>query len=152
MTEPWSGYPLPTDTQHVSIESRQYRLFNFDLGEGISRMKMLIAVLIFVPWFVLMAIVGVSLLRQFPIYIVPPALLTFFALATDPGGRPSYAKWLDRARYLWRRALPLIEKPGGGQGVAPAFIARAEWVLLDRAQIQRRMAAKDSMSTRGSKR
>lgn len=27
-------YPLPTDTRHVSIEGRQYRLFNrVDLGE-----------------------------------------------------------------------------------------------------------------------
>lgn len=141
MSEPWGGYQLPTDTQHVSIESRQYRLFNFDLGEGISRMKMLVGVLIFVPWFVLMAIIGVSLLRQFPIYIAPPALVTFFALATDAGGRPSYAKWLDRGRYLWRRSVPMIDKPGGGQGVSPAFIVRAEWVLLDQTQIARRVAS-----------
>lgn len=140
MSEPLSGYPLPTDTQHVSIESRQYRMFNFDLGEGISRMKMLVGVIIFVPWFVLMGLVGVSLLKQFPIYIAPPSMVTFFALATDAGGRPSYAKWLDRVRYLWRRSRPLVSKAGGGQGVTPAFIARAEWVLLDQSQIERLMA------------
>lgn len=139
MSAPYGGYPLPTDTQHVSIESRQYRLFNFDLGEGISRMKMLVCTVIVVPWIVLMVILGVPLLAQSPFYIVPPAAICIFALRTDAGGRPTYAKWLDRARYLRRRRRPMVERPGGGQGVNRAFIVRAAWVLLDQAAIERRV-------------
>ena len=124
-------YPLPTDTQHVSIESRQNRLFTFDLGEGIGRTKMLVAALIVVPWIALMALLGVSILTWSVFYIGPPAALAFAALRTDAGGRPTYAKWLDQGRYWLRRHRALVHQPGGGQGVAPAFIVRGRWVVLE---------------------
>ena len=134
-------YPLPTDTQHVSIESRQYRLFKFDLGEGIGRTKMLVVALIVVPWITLMALLGVSILTWSVFYIGPPAALAFAALRTDAGGRPTYAKWLDQVRYWLRRHRPLVNQPGGGHGVAPAFIVHAKWVVLDETAISKRIRA-----------
>jgi hypothetical protein len=132
-------YQLPTDTQHVSIESRQYRIFTFDLGEGIGRTKALIVALIVVPWVVLMALLGVSILRGAVLYMFPPALVAFRALHTDAGGRPTYAKWLDQCRYWLRRRRPLVPQPGGGQGVSPAFIVHPKWVVLDGAAISKRV-------------
>ncbi len=132
-------YPLPTDTQHVTIESRQYRLFNMDLGEGLRRQAMLVVALIVVPWWVLLGVFGVSVLHLSPLYIAPPALTAAMALRIDLGGRPSWAKWLDRWRWLMRKGRPMVAKPGGGEGISPPFIARAQWVVLDARQIEQRV-------------
>lgn len=137
-------YPLPTDTRHVSIEGRQYRLFNkVDLGEGIPRTTALIVVLITVPWVVLMITFGVGLAGGLlMVYLMPPAVLSFFAIRPDHGGRPSYAKWLDHARWLMRRHEPLIPLPGGSDGKNRSFVARGQWVVLDVHAIKPRRPAK----------
>lgn len=123
----------------MTIESRQYRLFNFDLGEGLRRQAMLVVALIVIPWWVLLAVTGVSVLRLSPLYIVPPALIASMALRVDLGGRPSWAKWLDRWRWLLRKGRPMVAKPGGGEGVSPPFIVRAQWVVLDPQEIEQRV-------------
>ena len=101
-------YPMPTDTVHVSIESRQYNLFNIDLGEGIARRRMLVGAIIGIAWFSVMALCGVSLLAAPWAYIVPVALGIVFSTREDTGGRPAYASWVDRLRYLIRRRRPVI--------------------------------------------
>lgn len=135
-------YPLPTDTRHVSIEGRQYRLFNrVDLGEGIPRTTALIVVLISVPWIVLMAVLGVGLSGgQLMFYLLPPAALSFFAVRPDAGGRPSYATWLDHGRWLLRRHETLIPLPGGSDGKDRSFVTRGQWVVLDLDSIKPRTA------------
>jgi len=44
-------YALPTDTRHVKIRSRQYDLFNKDLGEGFERQKALVVAIIVAMFF-----------------------------------------------------------------------------------------------------
>ena len=138
MSEADFSYPLPTDTAHVNLESRQYRLFKFDLGEGVPRQKLLIGVLILVPWFILLAIIGVGFLAMSWLYLIPPSLVIWSALRVDEGGRPRYALWLDRGRFILRRHVPLINVPGATAKPRRAFIAHAEWLVLDIDQIEKR--------------
>lgn len=137
-------YPLPTDTRHVSIEGRQYRLFNkVDLGEGIPRTTALIVALITVPWIVLMIILGVGISGTLLVfYLLPPAVVSFLALRPDGGGRPSYAKWLDHVRWRMRRHEQLIPLPGGSDGKNRSFVARGQWVVLDASTIKPRRTAR----------
>lgn len=141
-------YPLPTDTRHVSIEGRQYRLFNrVDLGEGIPRTTALIVLIISVPWIVLMIVLGVGISGGLlMLWLMPPAVVSFFAIRPDAGGRPSYAKWLDHVRWLMRRHEPLIPLPGGSDGKDRSFVVRAQWVVLDARAIKPRRTAKQKAS------
>lgn len=94
-------FPLPTDTRAVNIESRQYSLFNVDLGEGLPRVALKIGLFFFVPWFALMFLLGMPLLGPGMIaWFLPPALLLVRALQRDDGGRLRLASWQDRAAWL----------------------------------------------------
>lgn len=138
--QPVERYTLPTDTQHVSIEGRQYKIFNIDLAEGISRTKLVLGASVVVPWIALLSLFGVPFLsRGIFAYLAPPVVFLIFAFKTDEGGRPRYALWLDRLRFARRRRRPLVEKPGGGKGVADPFIARGAWVVLDARSIANRV-------------
>lgn len=120
-------YPLPTDTQHVQIESRQYKL-GIDLGEGIPRITMLVAALFAAVWWTLLFIVlGVPILAYVFFYIAPPGALTFFAVRKDRGGRYAYVTVVDRFRYLKRRHRPIIPLPGHPH---PTTAARRWWANL----------------------
>lgn len=130
-------FPLPTDTAHVAIESRQYRLFRFDLGEGVVRAKMLVGALIVGSWFTVLGILGVSFLDHSPFYLVPSVLLSWAAVRTDDGGRPAYALWLDRGRFWLRRRRPMIDAPEHPGVPARPYVTRAEWVVLDLADTAR---------------
>lgn len=140
-----SLFPLPTDTAHVRIESRQYRIFNFDLGEGVARWKAGVAAAIVVPYWALLALLQVSPLagngRGSMLYVFPAVLLVWASLRPDAGGRPHYALWLDRARFLTRRRAPMIDTPIAAVDPAGAFIVSAEWVVLDPARTRRLRAA-----------
>ena len=131
------SYPLPTDTRHVRIESRQYEIFNFDLGEGIVRSRAVVAAIIVLGWVIIAAIAGVPLLSQFgpACYLGPPAVLAFFALRTDNGGRPAYALWWDHLRYLLRRGKPIVPRITGDEQ-APAFTVRASFTVIDVEKIK----------------
>ena len=137
MTVETHTYPLPTDTRHVRIESRQYEIFNFDLGEGIIRGRAVVAAIIVFGWVILAAIAGVPLISQFgpACYLGPPALLAFFALRTDNGGRPAYALWWDYLRYFLRRNQPIVPRITG-DAQAPAFTVQASFTVLDVEKIK----------------
>jgi hypothetical protein len=130
-----STYPLPTDTAHVKIESRQYRLFTLDLGEGVDREKLVVGGLIVGAWLALMVMLGVPFMGKGSMfYLFPPSIVCYRALMADSGGRPRYALWWDRVRYLIRRHEAMV--PGAhGAPVTPPFLARAEFVVLDAAAI-----------------
>ena len=131
------SYPLPTDTRHVRIESRQYEIFNFDLGEGIVRSRAVVGAIIVLGWVIIAAIAGVPLLSQFgpACYLGPPAVLAFFALRTDNGGRPAYALWWDYLRYFLRRGRPIVPRITGDEQ-APAFTVRASFTVIDVEKIK----------------
>lgn len=137
-----SRFPLPTDTAHVRIESRQYRIFTFDLGEGVARWKAAVAAVIVAPYWVLLAgVFGVSPLsghgRGGMLFIFPAVVMVWAALRPDQGGRPRYALWLDRWRFLRRRGAPMIAGPLSRTRPARPFIVTAEWVLLDPTRARR---------------
>ena len=138
-------FPLPTDTAHVRIESRQYRLFNFDLGEGIARWKAAVAAVIVAPHWALLAVMQVSPLagngRGGMVYVFPAVLMVWAALRPDPGGRPRYAMWLDRARFLYRCSAPMIDSPVAATGPGRPFLVTAQWVILDSSRRVRLKAA-----------
>ena len=138
----YSRFPLPTDTAHIRIESRQYHLFRFDLGEGVARWKAAITVAIVVPWFLFVGLV----LRVAPLgghgkgallYVFPAVILTWAALRPDAGGRPRYALWLDRLRYWVRRSAPMIDNPISRPAAGRAFIVSASWVVIDPTRSRR---------------
>ncbi len=129
-----SRFPLPTDTAHVRIESRQYRIFKFDLGEGVARWKAGVAAVLVTPYWLLLLVLGVSPLaghgRGGLLYLFPAVLLVWAALRPDAGGRPRYALWLDRGRFLHRRDAPMIAGPIANTTPARPFIVSAEWVVI----------------------
>ena len=131
-------FPLPSDTVHVRIESRQYNLLRLDLGEGVPRRRLLVAAAIVVPcWLLLAVVIGLSFFHYAPLYIVPPALLAMAALRSDEGGRPRYVLWLDRIRYLGRRWMPVIDSIAAREKPGQPFIVRAQWTVVDPARSRR---------------
>jgi hypothetical protein len=149
----YSRFPLPTDTAHIRIESRQYRIFRFDLGEGVARWKVAVGAAIIVPWFLLMGLI----LRVPPLvgngkgsllYLFPAVIMTWAALRPDAGGRPRYALWLDRFRYWLRRTAPMIDNPISRPAPGRPFIVSASWVVLNPAPTRRdrKPARRDSRS------
>lgn len=115
MTEPYGGFPLPTDTAHVRIESRQYRLFKLDLGEGVPRIALKVGALIYPPWLLVCWLIGVPLPSMLLVYLLPPTLATWRALTRDDGGRLRLRSWGDRVAWLSTRHRPIVNA-----GTAPA--------------------------------
>jgi len=135
-------FPLPTDTVHVRIESRQYKLFKMDLGEGVPRRKLGVGALIVLPYWVLLATVfHLSPLagggKGGAVFIAPAALLVFLALRPDAGGRARYVLWLDRFRFLVRRFTPMIASPIANTQPGRPFIVSARWTVVDVAASRR---------------
>ena len=129
-----SSFPLPTDTAHVRLESRQYRIFKLDLGEGIARWKTGVATVLVTPYWLLLVMMHVSPLsghgRAGMVYLFPAVLLVWAALRPDAGGRPHYALWLDQARFLGRRRVPMIASPVANTAPATPFLVTGEWVVI----------------------
>lgn len=115
MTDPYGGFPLPTDTPLVNLESRQYRLFKLDLGEGIPRKVLAVGAWVFPPWLLGCYLVGVPVLKGVLIYLLPPVLLLLRATSRDAGGRLRLRAWGDRLWWVIRRHRPIVNG-----GTAPA--------------------------------
>lgn len=122
MTEPLGGFPLPTDTALVKIESRQYRLFRLDLGEGIPRVAIKVGAAIVPPWLLACWLLGVPIVHGLLIYALPPALVTWRALTRDEGGRLRLRSWGDRLAWLTSRHQPIVNA-GTAPAAAPKPIA-----------------------------
>lgn len=110
---------LPTDTPHLQLETRQYELFNRPLGQGVSRRKMGIGVVVCMVWFTLMLLVGLSPVSRFgPMaWIVPPFAFVYVGTKADDNGRMTLLLWYDAllSRLPSRRQLirnPLLSLGG----------------------------------------
>lgn len=104
-----STFPLPTDTVHVQIESRQYELFGVDLGEGIPRIALKVGLVFFLPWLLLCRALGIGLLNGgLLLWLLPPLLFTVAALSRDAGGRLRLVSWGDWASWVLHRARPIV--------------------------------------------
>jgi hypothetical protein len=104
------GLQLPTDTQHVSLETRQYELFGRPLGQGISRRTLLLALISGAIWFGLLAVLGVDPFMRFgaPLYLVPPSLFVINAGRVDDSGRMALMRgwdWLLATRAQRRQVI-----------------------------------------------
>lgn len=97
--------PLPTDTGHLKIESRQYRIFTWDLGEGIPRSSLKVGALIFIPWLLLMWAIGIPMLSGawLFVWLLPPALLTWRSVQRDKSGRVGLQGMLDAVAFRTQR-------------------------------------------------
>lgn len=102
-------YPLPTDTSHIRIESRQFNLFGVDLGEGISRTALKVGSALYGPWFILCYQLGVPLGHGgLILWITPPALATFRGYTRDLSGRIRLAAWADALTWQVRRGRSIV--------------------------------------------
>ncbi len=99
--------PLPTDTQHLQLEARQYELFNRPLGQGIPRRKLYLGLVVCVIWFTLIVIIGVNPLSRFGpmVFIVPPFATVYLGTRVGDDGRMAALRWYDAllARFPTRR-------------------------------------------------
>ena len=129
-------YVMPTDTAHINIQSRQYEIFNYDLGEGVDRLKLVVGGAITVGWLFLVLLAGVPLFTKygFAVYGIPPALITVLATRTDAGGRPMYALWWDKCRFLLRRRQVMVPRASKAASNTVSFITTPEFTVIDTAQ------------------
>ena len=103
-------FPLPTDTAHVRIESRQYRLLNIDLGEGVARSTLKVAALIFLPWMAVILLLGAPMWPAWwwLVWVAPPAIVIGRCVRRDSSGRVGLAGYLDLAQFRSHRSRRLI--------------------------------------------
>jgi hypothetical protein len=107
---------LPTDTQHLQLETRQYELFNRPLGQGIVRRRLYLGAAVCVVWFTLLLVVGLNPLSRLgpALFIVPPFATVYMGTRTGDDGRMTALRWYDAvlARLPSRRQRignPLLE-------------------------------------------
>jgi hypothetical protein len=133
MSEPTGAafLPMPTDTAHVRIESRQYRLFKIDLGEGVPRIAMKVGAFVFPPWFLLCAVLGISIISGLMIWLGPPSLLTWRAMSLDDGGRRRYRGWLDHLGWLLRGHRPIVNAGMASSTPARPIVTELSFTVID---------------------
>lgn len=134
-----SSLPLPTDTAHVRIESRQYRLLNFDLGEGVPRSTLKVAALIICPWVALMLLIGTPLMPAAWLFVwaLPPLLLVGQCVRRDDSGRVGLARMLDVLAF---RLQPGRHRIINGETASPDDneLVDVEFVVRDLPEAARR--------------
>ena len=124
------SFTLYDDTAHVNLQGRQYQLFNIDLGEGIVRDHFSLGAIVIAAWGLFMWVMPslpLPIALVMTLWMAPPWLLIKAALMPDRGGRPRYALWWCRARYLARRSRPLV--PGIGHRPVRRSLARLQPLL-----------------------
>lgn len=100
-----------TLTSTFKIETRQYELFNFDLGEGVPRKQLAFGAAVCVVWWVvcLIAFRGINQ-YSLSVYIIPPIM--FVALGFQDSKRlprrKNVTEWAIRLRYFLVGHRPII--------------------------------------------
>ncbi|MQA96204.1 MAG: hypothetical protein GEV11_16725 [Streptosporangiales bacterium] len=107
---------LPTYTNIWRIEKRLYKLYDFRLPMPLPMVQVGVFVGIFLPWIVLMRLVGLEFAPPFGhvIYLVPPGVLTFLATRPVIEGKRLTELLISQSRYLaeprvWCRLSPARE-------------------------------------------
>lgn len=111
---------LPTDTQHLQLETRQYELFNRPLGQGIVRRRLYVGVAVCVVWFAVLLVAGVNPLSRLgpAVFIVPPFAFVYMGTRVGDDGRMAAMRWYDALlsrtpRRRTRIRNPLLESADG---------------------------------------
>lgn len=131
MTHPGGAFPLPTDTAHITIESRQYRLFRLDLGEGLPRVALKVGLFVFIPWLALCLLLGVPVFSGVLIWLGPPLMVTARAITRDEGGRLRIRSWGDRVWWLTRRHAPIVNAGTSSARPPQAITIPVAFMTLD---------------------
>jgi hypothetical protein len=91
------AFPLPTDTQHLQLETRQYELFNRPLGQGIVRRRLYLGAAVCVVWFTVLLVVGLNPLSRLgpALFIVPPFAIVYMGTRIGDDGRMTAVRSYD---------------------------------------------------------
>ena len=107
---------LPTYTNIWRIEKRLYKLYDLRLPMPLPLVQIGVFLGVFVPWIVLLRLVGVPFGGGWvlPLYLVPPAVLTWLATRPVIEGKRLTELLLSQARYVteprtWCRLTPIRE-------------------------------------------
>jgi len=98
-------------TNAFSLETRQHTLLGIDLGEGPPRKPLVFGIIIFALWIALMwFVLGAPTKYTATIYILPPALITWFGAQRAPNNsrRFRFTTWVLAAAFVLRGHLPII--------------------------------------------
>jgi hypothetical protein len=119
---------LPTDTQHLALDTRQYELFNRPLGQGISRRRIYLAALVCLLWWVPLAVLGVNPLTRLgpTLFLVPPFVVVYFGTRTGDDGRLALMRWYDAVLAITPARRRVIHNP-----LLPAAASTPATVRLD---------------------
>ncbi|MFV0535307.1 MAG: hypothetical protein ACK5MR_16890 [Cumulibacter sp.] len=128
-----STLPLPTDTAHVRIESRQYTLLNFDLGEGVARSTMKVAALIICPWVALLLLLGTPIMPVTWLFLwaLPPLLVIGQCVRRDSSGRVGLAAITDAAAFWVLRGRRRIVNAESTLAGDDGDVVDVEFVVLE---------------------
>lgn len=107
------GFQLPTDTQHLRVETRQYELFNRPLGQGIVRRRLYVGVAVCAVWCGLLLLIGLNpLSRLGPLLsIVPPFAVVYMGTRAGDDGRMAAMRWYDAVLARSPRRRKPIRNP-----------------------------------------
>jgi MinD-like ATPase involved in chromosome partitioning or flagellar assembly len=107
---------LPTYTNIWRIEKRLYKLYDLRLPMPLPLVQIGVFIGVFVPWIVLLRLVGIPFGGGWilPLYLVPPAVLTYLATRPVIEGKRLTELLLSQSRYLteprtWCRLTPIRE-------------------------------------------
>ncbi|SEG44020.1 MinD-like ATPase involved in chromosome partitioning or flagellar assembly [Thermomonospora echinospora] len=106
---------LPTYTNIWRIEKRLYKLYDLRLPMPLPLVQIGVFVGVFVPWVLLLMLVGVPLETPWHVlYLVPPGVLTWLATRPVIEGKRLTELLLSQTRYLaeprtWCRLTPIRE-------------------------------------------
>lgn len=98
-------------TRHLSIETRQHDLLNYDLGEGIPRKPLIFGLLVFGLWNAIMLLVfGLPSRQTFIFYMVPPLTIAWFGAQWSVSNprRRRFTVWALMIRFMIVGHLPVI--------------------------------------------
>lgn len=126
------GLHLPTDTQHLALETRQYEIFDKSLGQGIPRRRIYLSALACALWWLPLAMLAVNPLTKLgpTVYLLPPFVFVFFGTRLGDDGRMRLMRWYDailawapaRHRMIGNPLLPAARH-------APAVIHLADCIV-----------------------
>ena len=99
-----------TVSRHLNFETRQHKL-GVDLGEGIPRKTLLLALIIYPVWWVIVFSIlhGVNQITAMA-YLLPPTLFLWFGTQESDGNmrRMRFTQGMLRVRYAFTNHRPVI--------------------------------------------
>lgn len=115
-----------TYTRHFDLETKQHELLGWDLGEGVARRALVLALVLLVAWSVpLMMVFGFPGIYSFSLYFPPPIVAAVYGAQRSGRNdrRRNMTHWAVFVRYLTLGHRPVIN---GGRRAA----SRSEWIPL----------------------